>query len=137
MQTLQHHPTHPDLLPQLTAEGKPVVENRQEQTDWAFWTVTELPKKEQNICTQSATHTLTFSGQFSEAVAENFLSPSVQPSSSETVRNSIFFTAPQHAPALDLCPVLSLVTLETIHAHHKSELTDVPCPHVLHSSHNA
>ncbi len=48
------HSTHPLLPPQLTAEGRPPVENRQDLT--VFWTESCPLEKEEGQCTQSGTH---------------------------------------------------------------------------------
>ena len=59
------HSTHPLLPPQLTAEGRPPVENRQDLT--VFWTESCSLEKEQGQCTQEE-HTDPLQLGLSEAV---------------------------------------------------------------------
>ena len=82
------HSTYHLLQLQQTAGGRPPVENRQDLT--VFWTVSWPLKREQDQWTQ-VEHTDTLWLGLSEAVTEeHFPSPSVQPSSSERGRGSIF-----------------------------------------------
>ena len=98
------HSTHPLLPPQLTAEGRPPVENRQDLT--VFWTESCPLEKEQGQCTQEE-HTDPLQLGLSEAVTEELTFCPAQRHLHYTITNTCL-----------------LLMLEAIQIHTQIEVTD-------------